>query len=336
MSVYIESGHEISNFLIQAKSSVGSWENLSKKAPVSSRTLRHWYNGKSYISLNVLELLSDQLKIALPPYKLVDFLDQKRIAGKKGGLARVALYGNPGTIAGRLRGGLQSIKVQAKNPASPFVQKKIAIPAYSSKLAEFVGILLGDGHVDERQISISIGGDEFEYTKYISDLSFKLFNYRPSIKKKKGVEMYTMVFSRTALVDYIKGIGLIDHHKVRSQSEVPLWVQSSKSYSKACLRGLFDTDGSFFIDRHLIKKSLYYNPGVAFTNYSLPILNFFYSTLVVLGFHPTISNNRNVLLRRVSEVHLFFKVIKSNNPKHLGKFKGFVDNYKKGKVPKRL
>ena len=335
LSTYIQSNKDSSDFLIKAKLATGSWQILSKITGVSPRTLRNWYLCQSSIPLDSLKLLSNHLGVSLPKYKAIDILRLKRNAAKRGGLRRIALYGNPGTITGRIKGALRSIRTQSKNPYSPFIQKKISIPKRSSQLAEFVGILLGDGHVGKRQIIISIGADEYGYTKYISNLSFKLFQYRPSIKKKNGVEVYTLVFSRTALVTYIKKIGLTDSHKVKSQSNTPLWILNNKNYSKACVRGLFDTDGSFFIDRHLIKNSLYYNAGIAFTNYSLPLLKFFYFTLVARGFHPTVSSGKNVFLRRDNEIRYFFKDIGSNNPKHLRKFSEFVNKYPKGKVPKR-
>ena len=116
---------------------------------------------------------------------------------------------------------------------------------------------------------------------------------------------------------------MVKGNKVRQQVKVPNWICDSMEYSMACLRGLFDTDGSFYIDRHKHKGKLYKSAGICFTNFSKPVLNFFADTLDNLNYHPTRSSSNHVVLRRQLEIKRFFSEIKPANDKHLKKFKNF-------------
>ena len=82
----------------------------------------------------------------------MDELKDKISKSRLGGLRRVELYGNPGTPEGRSTGGKRTIQLFRSNPELArslgfAVRKEIRCPARSSELAEFVGILLGDGGV---------------------------------------------------------------------------------------------------------------------------------------------------------------------------------------------
>lgn len=71
----------------------------------------------------------------------------KSESGKLGGLARVNKVGNPGTVEGRRLGGLRSQVTHKKNQTNFILRKEILKPKESESFAEFVGIMLGDGHV---------------------------------------------------------------------------------------------------------------------------------------------------------------------------------------------
>lgn len=121
--------------------------------------------------------------------------------------------------------------------------------------------------------------------------------------------------------------------KVKHQVDVPSWVKKSKEFTKLCLRGLFDTDGCFYIDKHHYKDKVYYNCAMNFTNRSIPILLFFRRKLEQLKFHPTRNKKFIISLRREKEIISYFQRIGTSNPKHLNKFKQFFGN-KYGEVPK--
>jgi hypothetical protein len=79
----------------------------------------------------------------------------KSAAGHLGGLAQIKKNGNPGTAVGRKLGGIRSQETHRKLHTN-FIQKKnISKPRKSVALAEFTGILLGDGHIGKYQASVT-------------------------------------------------------------------------------------------------------------------------------------------------------------------------------------
>lgn len=128
---------------------------------------------------------------------------------------------------------------------------------------------------------------------------------------------------------------LLIGNKVEHQIDVPFWIKKSNVSVKSCLKGLFDTDGCLYVDKHNYKNKIYYNIGMNFTNRSLPILLFFKRSLEKLGFHPTQKTEFSVFLRREDEIINYFRKIGSSHPKYLNKLKKYLKD-KQGEVPKWL
>ncbi len=231
-----------------------------------------------------------------------------------------------------MRGGLASIERQkANNPESPFVAKIVDHPRYSEDLAEFVGILLGDGCINKNQISISLNStDDVDYANYVIKLIEQLFNYLPSKIVKRDANVTVILLSRINIVRFLLSIGMKAGNKVAHQVEVPQWILDNIEYSRKCLRGLIDTDGCIYVDRHLIKAKLYMNLGLNFTNHSLPLIDFVKSTWRRLDYHSTQSSSFSIFMRREKEIISYMKKVGSSNPKIERKFQEFID--KKGRV----
>lgn len=120
------------------------------------------------------------------------------------------------------------------------------------KLAEFVGILLGDGSISlnrvngskQTRLQISLNSeDDRDYIDYVCHLFLALFGETPITKFRKNEKTVDIqVFKRRILEFITKDIGL----KV-----APKWNRAiipkhfmQKKYSKYVVRGYFDTDGS--------------------------------------------------------------------------------------------
>ena len=77
---------------------------------VSQRSIRDWARGKYRPPLEAIKTLAEMFEIAMPTIITTqEEADIKRIAGKKGALARLARYGNPGTEEGRRKGGNRAV-----------------------------------------------------------------------------------------------------------------------------------------------------------------------------------------------------------------------------------
>lgn len=302
---------------------------------VHKRTLTDWRKGKITIPDYVIKKIETVLKMKMPtPDKCLPDFWAKSIAGRKGGLRAYALHGNPATHNDCQKGGLKAIKNMRKKQSGPFIPKQVQIPAHSTRLAEFVGILLGDGGLTRRQVYITLHKtDDHLFAIYVKKMIKQLFKYEASLRERRGKKIVIITISRTNLVKFFNKMGLPAGNKVKNQVDAPDWIKRKKDFIIPCLRGLLDTDGCFYTDKHKHKKTIYLNCAVNFTNRSLPLLLFFKKNLEKFGFHPTQKTKFSLFLRRENEILKYFGMIGSSNPKHLKKFKFyFIKKY--GRVPK--
>src|SRR3989338_6336081 len=131
-----------------------------------------------------------------------------------------------------------------------------------------------------------------------------------------------IVISRTELVQFcVNKLGLKIGSKVRQQIDIPLWVKERKSYRIACLRGLVDTDGCVIKHRYSVKGKKYCYKKLSFTNSSVPLLRSVFEILSTLGMKPRVTNNgKEVRLESQSDMERYFRLVGSNNPKHLNRW----------------
>ncbi|MBU2539591.1 LAGLIDADG family homing endonuclease [Patescibacteria group bacterium] len=310
-----------------------SWATLGEQAKVCSRTILDWRKAKSTISEDAfrifLKLAKDKIKV--PEYKLLpDFWSTVK-AGKKGGLIVAKKYGGPGTPMGRRKGGLVSQEKRRLYPKlypNCNLPKIISEPKNSINLAEFIGIMLGDGGVSSKtQAAITLHKeDSKEYILFVCDLIKNLFSISPVVYysdhgSHKNVGRIT-IFS-TSFIDFLLAKGLKIGNKVRQQVDVPRWIKVNKNFSKHCLRGLIDTDGCVYLHKHRINGCDCLNIGLNFSNRSTPILKFVYKALKTLNFHPKIFF-KGVNLYRESEVYRYAEEVGFSNLYHKHRLKSFL------------
>ena len=189
-----------------------------------------------------------------------------------GALARIAKYGNPGTPEGRRNGGLNSVLSQTKLDNNFKKAKNFFKPKNSKLLSEFMGILIGDGHLSNYQVSITTNSEtDFEHAVYIGKLIKKIFCLESSIKFRKEAKAVNIIVSSVNLVKWLSGMGMPIGNKLVKGISVPNWIKGNDLYEKSFIRGLFDTDGCVYIDKHTIKGKVYRNMGWNFTSYSVEL-----------------------------------------------------------------
>lgn len=329
---------EFQTFLqkIQQKTQLTQHEIATRIFKISPRTLNDWRRGIYTVSFDKLQTTALRYRLELP--RVNEYLNDfwyTSTAGKQGGLAVFKKYGNIGTVESRKLGAQRAAATHRKRKTGFFIAKDIYLPRLSSKLAEFIGILLGDGGITQRQVSITLHKkDDQEYIHYVKNLCNDLFHLTPAIIDHKNEIVSNLVISRTKLVSFLLEMGLSVGSKVKNQTRVPDWIARSNLYIKHCIRGLLDTDGCVYIDMHRYKNKVYYNCAINFTNRSLPILAFFKGGLEKFGLHPTQKTMFSVFLRREDEILKYFSTIGSANPKHVRRFQNYFEK-KYGGVPKR-
>ncbi len=194
------------------------------------------------------------------------------------------------------------------------IRGDVRIPSeYSANLAEFFGIMLGDGHISRFQTVVTLGTKELEYVAYVASLMESLFNVPATIIVRSDGYRDVYIGSVT-LTTWLRSEGLV-HNKVAQQVDVPSWIFDKPEYMVAFLRGFFDTDGSIYKLRHGIQISL--------TNKSLPILHSLRRMLLALQYRPSEVGSWRVYLTRRPDIARFFAEIQPANAKHLRRYNHF-------------
>lgn len=316
-------------FLLRARQKLNlSWPQMATEiCGVSPRTLRDWRRCRYTIPVETMGKLAQAANLPLP--EILQNLDDYWYTAKGGKISGQKVfkrYGNFGTPEGRRLGAQRALATHRRKKTGFFTPKEIQLPAYSADLAEFIGILIGDGSVTSHQVTITLHRvDDREYLQFVRDLCRRLFDIEASLTCRRDSSVCNVVISRVRLISFLTSMGLPIGSKVRYQVEIPTWIVSDPQYVVRCLRGLFDTDGCLYIDRHHYKDQTYYHSAMAFTNRSLPVLNFFKNTLEQLGFHPTQKTPYCIFLRRNGEIIRYFQAVGSSNPKHLNKLQRFLE-----------
>lgn len=188
---------------------------------------------------------------------------------------------------------------------------------HTRSLAEFFGIMLGDGCLTPTQVTVTLGNKELDYVKYVSTLITKLFNIIPKIYvRPKGY--YVIYFGSVKIVKWLQTNGLV-FNKVKNQVKAPDWIFRKHFLMEGFLKGFFDTDGSVY--------RLRFGVQLAFTNRSIPLLRGLKYSLDVLGYFPSKICGFKIYLTRKKYVLRFIKRINPANIKHRQRFNEFVKYY---------
>lgn len=191
----------------------------------------------------------------------------------------------------------------------------VHIPEHSPDLAEFIGIMLGDGCLTHYQTMVTLGTKEFAYVKYVQSLMQKLFLVPATIMTSKHSGYHVVYIGSTKITSWLQDMGLV-FNKVAAQVDVPTWITTNDEYMTRFIRGFFDTDGSIYKLRFGVQISL--------TNHSLPLLHASQTMLKSLGYKPSAVSASRVYVTRRNEVQRFFREVAPKNLKHQVRFEEFM------------
>ncbi|HWH07251.1 MAG TPA: LAGLIDADG family homing endonuclease [Candidatus Paceibacterota bacterium] len=242
----------------------------------------------------------------------------KRIAAL-GGRSRIRLYGNPGTESGRKLGGMKSVLANKALKTGFKTLRPIKRPRPSKKLAEALGIVMGDGHVGEYQLSVVTSSEtDFAHAMHTQGLLASLFDVPVTLRIRKDKKACVVLVSSKNVCDYFESLGMPKGNKIHAGMRIPPWIRRNDTYRTAFVRGLIDTDGTVYTDKHLIRGREYGSTCIAFTSASRELVTFVKEYLLEAGYNATIWG-RNVRLRRKSDVIRYAREVGFNNPKHSAK-----------------
>jgi hypothetical protein len=117
----------------------------------------------------------------------------------------------------------------------------------SEATAEFVGICLGDGHLNRYYLAIF--GDKSKDTTYllrhVKPLTRTVLKLTPKFKTNRPDENF-LVINSAAGMRALHTLGLPYGDKIVNHARIPEWIFRCDSLMQACLKGLFDTDGCVY------------------------------------------------------------------------------------------
>ena len=205
--------------------------------------------------------------------------------------------------------------------------KKIFTPKDSKELAEFYGIMLGDGNLNKTKAykvgtyMIRIVGDlnkDKEYLLgYVKQLIEELFKIKVRVGRFKSNAMFIEAHSKE-LVNFLESKGFKSGNKIKNKLQIPLWIKQNPEYLSLCLRGLYDTDGSVY---KLTNQNCH---QIDFCNKNQYLLEDVRESLICLGIYPSkISKRKDIYITKKEEIRKFLKLVGFRNPKHLCRLKMF-------------
>lgn len=197
---------------------------------------------------------------------------------------------------------------------------RVIVPkGYSEKLSEFIGILLGDGHLSSTQVIVYVNSFETDYIFHVQKIITELFGDSPhtssaSSTRVKKHHVIDIRIGSVNLVRYLFRMGLVKD-KVAQQVDIPKWIFTNRKYRIGFLRGFFDTDGSIY--------KLRFGVQICYKNASAPLLGSTRKILLGLGYKPSQITYRSLYLTRKEDLCRFFKEVEPTNQKHINRAKSF-------------
>lgn len=312
--------------ILQAKKSLNlTWSEFAKELGVSTRTLTNWSCEKLNMSFVSAEKISKLTDLKIPKgYSIVKWDEHLRKISASGGKSSFKKHGRVGGDEIYRKNKWKEWWIKngryQKVPNGFNSLLNIKKPKYNKFLAEYIGIMLGDGGIAKYSTTITLSSFEINYVNYILNLIDKLFGLTPKVYKKKNANAVDIVVQRKALVDFCQSIGLVQGNKVKHQVDIPSWIKENKSFSIECVRGLIDTDGCFYINSYYVNGKKYFYFKIAFKNSSLPLIKSVAEILASLGVKVRISKNlKDVRIEEKESVLKYIKEIGTHNDKHLQK-----------------
>jgi intein/homing endonuclease len=255
----------------------------------------------------------------MPVAAKVSRLEHLKSAGRKGGLTVLKKYGKL-PIQENIRKEKWNEwwnSIGEKAHLKSHAPLKITKPKKSPTLAEFVGIMMGDGTISAYHIGITLNAtDDADYAVFVTKLIRKLFGIHPKIYKRKNKNAVAITVARKLLVEHLHSLGLPIGNKIKQGLDIPRWILNNPEFAKACLRGLMDTDGSVFTHTYKAKTKIYRYRKLSFTSASPALLVSVQKVLAQNDIQSSISKT-NLRIGSKASINRYLSCISSNNTKHL-------------------
>ncbi len=199
----------------------------------------------------------------------------------------------------------------------------------NAKLAEVVGILLGDGSFYisgyNNELDVALNTRDINYKNYVKNLLKTVSQTYVREKYVKNINCVHIRISRKAPVDRLLKISFGKQgNKIKNKVTIPKWIWKKDKFITSCIRGLIDTDGSIYrLKPHW--PNLF---QISFKSNDKKLLIDTRKAFLRLGFHPSKVFGNRIVITRQKEVKEYFDKIGTNNDRNLEMHNDFLSIYK--------
>jgi|SRR3989344_1385144 len=307
--------------LFKTKYNAKSIKELSNRLNVPVKTLDSWfYKKERYIPQKIIEEWVDQLEI----------LDRKedKWGAIKGGkisyIQTIKKFGKEEVKRRQALGGKTAAIIKDKKEKSKF-----SVDIQDPSFLEFYGILLGDGWLsnfkagNKRVWIIGVSTNlklERKFLEYYSSIVNKRFNRKGTIREKPVGNVIEFIFSHKYLLKYFNEALGFPIGKKENLEINKIIYDLDFSRLKYVIRGIFDTDGSFYLDKNRRKKNYY--PIISIHMKEPKLIKQINDILKNNGFSVNYDEKNNMIkLKGHSQLKKWLSEIGSSNPYKLIKMK---------------
>ncbi len=210
-------------------------------------------------------------------------------------------------------------------------RKTVILPRYSESLAEFFGIMMGDGGINNPwQANITLNSiKDASYARYVQELISKLFSITPALIVSKTKDALRIHINSISIVEFLVQNGLVRGDKLKGGLRIPEWILHNKDYKIFCVRGLVDTDGCVFIHTHTVAKKKYRNIGLTFSSRSLELISQVAGVFEEFGIIPHISKRGwDIYLYKQAAVEQYLRIFGTSNERIISVY----EDWKRGRA----
>lgn len=212
----------------------------------------------------------------------------------------------------------------------------------SADLAEICGIHAGDGYLrnDGKRIELDVSGNLEEkdyYTEHVAPLFASCFGIEISPREFPSRKTFGFVIRDKAIVSFMHSLGFTYGSKTYG-IRIPEFIKTNTEFSARFLKGIFDTDGCFTLDKRRgkypefqLKNPTY--PRIMLTTVSKNLARDMVNALNKLSIRNSLQRykpkNPREGLRYIvwvvgkNEVSKWLKIIRSKNNSKLSRYKIF-------------
>jgi len=300
-------------------------ETLSKLADtikIKKKTLESWF----YIERTTLP--SELLK----PYLLfIPVIGRKEdnwgqiLGGKKGHRELVRKFGEIGTKKLNSAGGKNAAKTKDLR------ESNFQIDLNEPNFLEIYGAMIGDGWLcnpsKNGKWAMGLCGNltlDKEYIYYCSKILKRLLKRKGFFHERPEINVIEFRFQHKRFFKLLNE-QLNFPAGIKENIRIPEVIYSAGfDKVKYILRGIFDTDGSFFLDKKKDKVPSY--PIISIHMKEPLLLKQLFDTLNLQGFKPVFDKNNNqIRLNGLAQLKKWMEEIGSSNSKHLNKIQTFLE-----------